>query len=35
MQVVGHFINGELVADSSRVQDVFNPATGKVERPVA
>ena len=35
MQVVGHFINGELVADSSRVQDVFNPATGKVERQVA
>ena len=35
MQVVGHFINGVIVADTQRVQDVFNPATGKVVRQVA
>ena len=35
MQVVGHFINGAMVADTQRVQDVFNPATGLVERQVA
>ena len=27
-ETVGHFIGGRLVADSSRTQDVFNPATG-------
>ncbi len=35
MQVVGHFINGEMVADTQRVQDVYNPATGEVVRQVA
>ncbi len=35
MQVVGHFINVAMVADTQRVQDVFNPATGLVERQVA
>jgi malonate-semialdehyde dehydrogenase (acetylating)/methylmalonate-semialdehyde dehydrogenase len=35
MQVVGHFINGEMVADTQRVQDVYNPATGDVVRQVA
>jgi malonate-semialdehyde dehydrogenase (acetylating)/methylmalonate-semialdehyde dehydrogenase len=32
---VGHFIDGEHVADSGRSQDVFNPATGQVARRVA
>jgi malonate-semialdehyde dehydrogenase (acetylating)/methylmalonate-semialdehyde dehydrogenase len=35
MEVVGHFINGEMVADSDRTQNVFNPATGAVQRQVA
>ena len=34
MQVVGHFINGEMVADTQRVQDVYNPATGEVVRQI-
>jgi malonate-semialdehyde dehydrogenase (acetylating)/methylmalonate-semialdehyde dehydrogenase len=33
--VLGHFINGELVADSNRPMPVTNPATGKVEKQVA
>ena len=35
MKIVGHFINGELVADNERTQDVFNPASGKAEKQVA
>jgi malonate-semialdehyde dehydrogenase (acetylating) / methylmalonate-semialdehyde dehydrogenase len=35
MTTVGHFINGEIVADTERRQDVFNPATGAVSRQVA
>ncbi|MEI6894393.1 MAG: CoA-acylating methylmalonate-semialdehyde dehydrogenase [Colwellia sp.] len=35
MNIIGHFINGEIVADNARTQDVFNPATGKVEKKVA
>ncbi len=35
MTTVGHFINGEIVADAERRQDVFNPATGAVSRQVA
>ena len=35
MKIVGHFINGELVADNERTQDVFNPASGKAEKKVA
>jgi malonate-semialdehyde dehydrogenase (acetylating)/methylmalonate-semialdehyde dehydrogenase len=35
MQRVGHFIDGNHVADSGRSQDVFNPATGRVVRQVA
>ena len=34
-QVVGHFINGEFVADSNRPEPVTNPATGQVTRHVA
>jgi malonate-semialdehyde dehydrogenase (acetylating)/methylmalonate-semialdehyde dehydrogenase len=33
--IVGHFINGERVADDGRSQDVFNPATGRAVRRVA
>lgn len=35
MESVGHFINGQYVADDSRSQDVFNPATGQPIRRVA
>ena len=36
MTTIGHRINGELVIeDNSRLGDVFNPATGEVERQVA
>ncbi|MGK0249971.1 MAG: malonate-semialdehyde dehydrogenase (acetylating)/methylmalonate-semialdehyde dehydrogenase [Oleispira sp.] len=35
MNIVGHLINGEMVSDTGRTQDVFNPATGKVEKQVA
>ncbi len=35
MTTVGHFINGEIVADTERTQDVFNPATGAVTKQVA
>jgi malonate-semialdehyde dehydrogenase (acetylating)/methylmalonate-semialdehyde dehydrogenase len=27
-QVIGHLINGEMINDNNRTQDVFNPATG-------
>jgi malonate-semialdehyde dehydrogenase (acetylating)/methylmalonate-semialdehyde dehydrogenase len=33
--IVAHFINGRHIADHSRSQDVFNPATGQVVRQVA
>ncbi len=32
---VGHFINGRIVEDTGRTQDVFNPATGRAVRRVA
>ena len=35
METVGHFINGSLIADSARTQDIFNPATGRPVRQVA
>ncbi|OFS72938.1 hypothetical protein HMPREF3173_12920 [Pseudomonas sp. HMSC08G10] len=35
MNTVGHLINGEVVLESQRPQDVFNPATGQVARQVA
>jgi malonate-semialdehyde dehydrogenase (acetylating) / methylmalonate-semialdehyde dehydrogenase len=34
-QIVGHFIDGEVVEDSSRTQDVFDPALGEVATQVA
>jgi len=35
MNTVGHFINGEIIQDVARTQDVFNPATGQAEKKVA
>jgi len=35
MKTIGHLINGEIVNDTERCQDVFNPATGKAEKRVA
>ena len=35
MKTVGHFINGDQVADTGRSQEVFNPATGQAVRQVA
>ncbi|WOH39607.1 CoA-acylating methylmalonate-semialdehyde dehydrogenase [Thalassotalea fonticola] len=34
MTTIGHLINGEMVTDGSRSQDVFNPATGQAEKQV-
>lgn len=34
-QTVGHLINGEMVNNDNRSQDVFNPATGEVTKQVA
>ncbi len=35
MNTVGHLINGQIVTDAARVQDIFNPATGTVSKQVA
>lgn len=35
MTIIGHWINGALVADAGRTQDVFNPATGVSTNQVA
>ncbi|WP_374511681.1 CoA-acylating methylmalonate-semialdehyde dehydrogenase [Niveibacterium sp.] len=35
MNTVGHLINGLAVADTARVQNVYNPATGEATRQVA
>ena len=35
MKVVGHLINGDMVAPDTRTQDVYNPATGEVSKQVA
>ncbi|MDG0980364.1 MAG: CoA-acylating methylmalonate-semialdehyde dehydrogenase [Halieaceae bacterium] len=32
---VGHFVNGEVICDEGRLQDIFNPATGEVRGHVA
>ena len=34
-QVVGHYINGQIITDTTRVEKVYNPAQGKVVRQVA
>jgi len=33
--VIGHFINGAVVNDEDKLQDIFNPATGEVRGHVA
>ncbi|MCP2040653.1 malonate-semialdehyde dehydrogenase (acetylating)/methylmalonate-semialdehyde dehydrogenase [Neisseria sp. HSC-16F19] len=33
--ILGHFINGQSVADNARTQDVYNPSTGAVSKQVA
>jgi malonate-semialdehyde dehydrogenase (acetylating)/methylmalonate-semialdehyde dehydrogenase len=35
MSTIGHLINGEIVHDISRTQEIFNPATGTSEKKVA
>ena len=35
MTVIGHLINGDIVAGSNRTQDIFNPSTGEVGGQVA
>ena len=35
MATVGHLINGQILADSERTQDVYNPSTGEVSKQVA
>jgi malonate-semialdehyde dehydrogenase (acetylating)/methylmalonate-semialdehyde dehydrogenase len=36
MKLIGHFINGREVSSSStRTADVFNPATGEIQRKVS
>ncbi len=35
MKVVGHLINGELVTEASRLQDIYNPSVGSVAKQVA
>jgi malonate-semialdehyde dehydrogenase (acetylating)/methylmalonate-semialdehyde dehydrogenase len=35
MSTIGHLINGEIVIPSGRTADVFNPATGEVQRQVS
>ena len=33
--LIGHFINGDMINDNDRTQDVFNPATGVATKKVA
>ena len=35
MTTVGHFINGHIITDGERTQDVYNPSTGAVSKQVA
>ncbi|WP_333982512.1 CoA-acylating methylmalonate-semialdehyde dehydrogenase [Ectopseudomonas khazarica] len=35
MNTVGHLINGQIVSDAARLQDVYNPSTGEVSKQVA
>ena len=34
MSTVGHLINGEIIIEGTRSQDVFNPSTGEVSKQV-
>ena len=33
--LVGHLINGNIVTDADKTQDVFNPSSGEVSKQVA
>lgn len=35
MNIVGHLIHGAINETHSRLQDIYNPATGEVSRQVA
>ncbi|MEX6503963.1 CoA-acylating methylmalonate-semialdehyde dehydrogenase [Pseudomonas zhanjiangensis] len=35
MNTVGHLINGRVISDAARLQDVYNPSTGEVSKQVA
>ncbi|OUS32451.1 methylmalonate-semialdehyde dehydrogenase (acylating) ['Osedax' symbiont bacterium Rs2_46_30_T18] len=35
MKTIGHMINGELLDNAERTQDVYNPSTGQVSKQVA
>ena len=35
MTTIGHLINGEIINNDSRTQDIFNPATGESNKKVA
>lgn len=35
MATVGHFINGQIITDEVRTQDVYNPSTGAVSKQVS
>ncbi|UTW09234.1 CoA-acylating methylmalonate-semialdehyde dehydrogenase [Pseudomonas benzenivorans] len=35
MNTVGHLINGQVINDAARLQDVYNPSTGEVSKQVA
>jgi len=35
MNTVGHLINGQIINDAARLQDVYNPSTGEVSKQVA
>ncbi|OXY83184.1 CoA-acylating methylmalonate-semialdehyde dehydrogenase [Oceanimonas doudoroffii] len=35
MKTIGHLINGAIVSDGTRTQDVYNPSTGEVAKQVA
>lgn len=35
METVGHLINGRIINDGNRLQDVYNPSTGEVSKQVA
>lgn len=30
MAIVGHLINGQIVTDGDRNQDIYNPSTGEI-----
>lgn len=32
---IGHLINGEMISDSTRLQDIYNPATAEVSKQVS